>query len=180
MYISTYFTKLDSGFNYMGVHKFIVQYKKFNWSGTYIEKQVLPAPFKAGFTSECEQNANVNAACENDAYVYVGKFVHCSAFAEAADRPCSQAVRKPVIAKCKKKWRLHLNVSYANFIWSTDIWGIAFGCSPNIHRTAKCCWPRLKNTSTSNVRIIFACRVRVLFLVPMQTKRGLINYVSFP
>ncbi len=58
---------------------------------------------KTGFTSKREQNANVNAACEKDAYVYVGKFVHCSAFAEAANRPCSQAVRKPVIAECKKK-----------------------------------------------------------------------------
>ncbi len=57
---------------------------------------------KAWFTSEREQNANMNAACENDAYVYIGKFVHCSAFAEAANRPCSQAVRKPVIAECKK------------------------------------------------------------------------------
>ncbi len=59
--------------------------------------------FKAGFTSERKQNTNVNAACENDVYVYVGKFVHCSALAEAGNRPCSQAVRKPVIAKCKKK-----------------------------------------------------------------------------
>ncbi len=45
-------------------------------------------------------------ACKNDAYVYVGKFVHCSAFAEAANGPCSQAVCsfwKPVIAECKKK-----------------------------------------------------------------------------
>ncbi len=30
---------------------------------------------------------NANAACENDAYVYVGKFVDCWAFAEAANRP---------------------------------------------------------------------------------------------
>ncbi len=28
---------------------------------------------------------NANAACENDAYVYVGKFVDCSAFAEVAN-----------------------------------------------------------------------------------------------
>ncbi len=57
---------------------------------------------KAGFISECEQNANVNVACENYAYIYVGKFVHCSAFVEAVNRPCSQAVRKPVIAEYKK------------------------------------------------------------------------------
>ncbi len=30
---------------------------------------------------------NANAACENDVYVYVGKFVDCWAFAEAANRP---------------------------------------------------------------------------------------------
>ncbi len=29
--------------------------------------------------------ANTNAACENDAYVLVGKFVNCSAFAEATN-----------------------------------------------------------------------------------------------
>ncbi len=58
---------------------------------------------KARFTSERKQNANVNTACENDAYVYVCKFVHCLAFAEAANRPCSQAVHKPVIAECKKR-----------------------------------------------------------------------------
>ncbi len=28
---------------------------------------------------------NTNAACEKDAYVHVGKFVNCSAFAEAAN-----------------------------------------------------------------------------------------------
>ncbi len=32
-------------------------------------------------------NENTNAACENDVYVHVGKFVDCSAFAEAANRP---------------------------------------------------------------------------------------------
>ncbi len=29
--------------------------------------------------------------------------------------------------------------------------------------TGKCCLPRLRNMSTSNVRIVFTCRVRVLF-----------------
>ncbi len=29
--------------------------------------------------------ANTNAACGKDAYVHVGKFVNCSAFAEAAN-----------------------------------------------------------------------------------------------
>ncbi len=42
------------------------------------------APLKAGL----HRNTNTNAACENDAYVHVGKFVDCSAFAEAANRPC--------------------------------------------------------------------------------------------
>ncbi len=41
------------------------------------------------------RNTNTNAACENDAYVHVGKFVDCSAFAEAANR-------------------LYINVLYAN------------------------------------------------------------------
>ncbi len=99
------------------------KYSKINRSGkTNFEKlerefwlvatlaagRIGPIHLKAGFTSECEQNA----ACENDAYIYAGKFVHCSVFSEAANRPCSQAVRslmqmnwqhwKPVIAKCKK------------------------------------------------------------------------------
>ncbi len=55
---------------------------------------------EAGFTLEREQNANVNAVCENDVYVYVGKFVHCLDFAMAVNRPCSQA---PVIPNVKKK-----------------------------------------------------------------------------
>ncbi len=87
---------------------------------------------------------NANAACENDAYVHVDKFVDCSAFAEAANWP-------------------YINVLYANSLWCTDSWRIAFGCSPNIRHTAECCLPRLRNTSTSNVRIVFACRVRILF-----------------
>ncbi len=37
--------------------------------------------FKAGL------HRNANAACENDAYVCVGKLVDCWAFAEAANRP---------------------------------------------------------------------------------------------
>ncbi len=69
----------------------------------------------------------MNEACENNAYVYVGKFVHCSAFAEAVNRPCSQAVRSlmqtnwqhffDVIAECKKKMTSTSKriVSYANF-----------------------------------------------------------------
>ncbi len=45
---------------------------------------------EAGFIPNCKQNAN--AACENDANVWCGTFVHYSAFTEAANRPCSQAV----------------------------------------------------------------------------------------
>ncbi len=48
---------------------------------------------------------------------------------------------------------------------------IAFGCSPNVRHTAECCLPRLRNTSTSNVRVIFACRIRILFA--FRCKRGL-------
>ncbi len=81
---------------------------------------------------------------KNDVYVHVDKFVDCSAFAEAANRP-------------------YINVLYANSLWCTDSRRIAFGCSPNVCHTAKCCLPRLRNTSTSNVRIVFACHIRVLF-----------------
>ncbi len=89
-------------------------------------------------------NANTNAECENDVYVHVGKFVDCSAFAEAVNQP-------------------YINVLHANSIWCTDSRRIAFGCLPNVCHTAKCCLPRLRNTSTSNVRIVFACRDHVLF-----------------
>ncbi len=90
------------------------------------------------------RNANTNAACENDAYVHVGKFVNCSAFAEAANWP-------------------YINVLYANSLWCTDSRRIAFGCLPNVCHTAECCLPRLRIMSTSNVCIVFACRVCVLF-----------------
>ncbi len=98
------------------------------------------------------RNANTNAACENDAYVHVGKFLDCSAFAEAANRP-------------------YINVLYANSLWCTDSWRKAFGCSPNVHHTAKCCLPRLRNMSTLNVHIVFAYRVRILFA--FRCKRSL-------
>ncbi len=58
---------------------------------------------------------------------------------------------------------------------STDtirLW-IAFGCSPNVRHTAECCLPHLTNTSTSNVRIIFECRVRICILFAFRCKRGL-------
>ncbi len=104
-------------------------------------------------------NANMNAACENDAYVHVSKFVDCSAFAEAANRP-------------------YINVLYANSLWCTDSQRIAFGCLPNVCHTAECCLPRLRNTSTSNVRIVFSCRVRILFV--FRCKRGLtFSIISF-
>ncbi len=97
---------------------------------------------------------NTNVACENDAYVYVGKFVDCWAFAKAVYWP-------------------YINVLYANSLWCTDSRRIAFGCLPNVRRTAECCLPRLRNTSTSNIRIIFACRIRVLFA--FRCKRGLMS-----
>ncbi len=74
---------------------------------------------------------NANAACENDAYVNVGKFVDCSVFAVAANRP-------------------YINVLYANSLSCTDSRRIAFGCSLNVRHTAACCLPCLGNTSTSN------------------------------
>ncbi len=43
--------------------------------------ELLLVTQKAGL----HRNANTNAACENDAYVHVGKFVDCSAFFEAAN-----------------------------------------------------------------------------------------------
>ncbi len=64
-----------------------------------------------------------------------GTLIYCLAFTEAANRP-------------------YINVLYGNFFWYT---GIAFGCLPNVRRTAECCLPRFGNTSTSNVRIIFKC-----------------------
>ncbi len=102
---------------------------------------VKKSTIKAGL----HRNANTNVACKNNAYAHVGKFVDCSAFAEAANRP-------------------YINVLYANSLWRTDSRRITFGCSPNIRHTAECCLPRLRNTSTSDVCIIFACHIRVLFV----------------
>ncbi len=96
------------------------------------------------------RNANTNPACENDAYVHVGKFVDCSAFAEAANQP-------------------YTNVLYANSLWCTDSRRIAFGYSPNIRHTAECCLPRLRNMSTSNNHIVFACHILFAF----RCKHGL-------
>ncbi len=45
-----------------------------------------------------------------------------------------------------------------------------FAKRSNVRHTAECCLPRLRNTSTSNVRIVFACCVRVLFA--FRYKRG--------
>ncbi len=112
---------------------------------------LVALPIKAGL----HWKANTNAACENDAYVHVGKFVDCLAFAEAANRP-------------------YINILYANSLWCTDSQRIAFGCSPNVCHTAECCLPCLKDMSTSNVRIVFTCRVHVLFV--FRCKRSLIYY----
>ncbi len=93
------------------------------------------------------RKANANAACKNDAYVYVGKFVDCSAFAEAANGP-------------------YINVLYANSHWCTDSQRIAFGCLPNactsnVRIGFKCC-----------VRIGFKCRVRICILFAFRCKPG--------
>ncbi len=111
------------------------------WSASFVFACRCGRTLKAGLY----RNANTNAACENDAYVYVGKFVDCSAFAEAANWP-------------------YINVLYANSLWCTNSRQITFGCSRNVRHTAECCLPRLRNTSTSNIRIVFACRIRVLFV----------------
>ncbi len=132
------------------------------------------------------EGGGVKGPCENNANVWCGTFVHCSPFAEAANRPCSLAVclllqtnlqhfsdvsTSPNVKKMNHV-RLHLNVSYANFLWSTDSWWIAFSCLPNIRRTAKCCLLCFGNTSTSNIRIVFACRIRICVLFAFRCKLG--------
>ncbi len=122
--------------------------KKTSWKGAPKWERSNRSVVKAGL----HRNANTNAACENDANVHVGKFVDCSAFVEAANRT-------------------YINVLYTNSLWCTNSRRTAFGCSPNVRHTAKCCLPRLRNTSTSNIRIVFVCRIRVLFV--FRCKRGL-------
>ncbi len=56
-------------------------------------------------------------------------FVHCSAFAEASNKP-------------------HINVLNANSLWSTDSQRIAFGCLLNVCHIDECCLPHLGNTFT--------------------------------
>ncbi len=118
-----------------------------------VKKQFRKVSVKAGL----HRNANTNAACENDVFVHVGKFVDCLAFVEAANRP-------------------YINILYANSLWCTDSRQIAFGCSPNIRHTAECCLPRLRNMSTSNIHIVFACHVHVRILFAFRCKRGLKRY----
>ncbi len=96
---------------------------------------------------ECEQRMQTRAEAE----CMVHTFVHCLAFAEAANRPYS-------------------NILYGNSLWYTDSRRIAFGCLPNIHRTAEYCLLHLVNISTSNIHIVFKCRIRVLFA--FQCKPG--------
>ncbi len=71
-----------------------------------------------------------------------GTFVHCSAFAEAANRP-------------------YINVLNANSLSSTDSRRIVFDCLPNVCHTAKCCLPRFGNMATLNDRFVFAYHIRV-------------------
>ncbi len=73
-----------------------------------------------------------------------GTFVHCSAFAEASNRP-------------------YINVLNANSLRSTDNRWIMFGCSPNIRCTTECCLPLIHNMSILNDHFIFACHIRILF-----------------
>ncbi len=123
------------------------------WQRWYDVKRAWIETVKAGL------HRNTNAACENNAYVYVGKLVDCWAFTEAANRP-------------------YINVLYANSLWCTNSRQIAFNCSLNVRRAAECCLPRLRNTSTSNIRIVFACRIRIRVLFAFRCKRGLM-YCSF-
>ncbi len=119
------------------------------WGSTETEKSVK---------LDLNLNANANMACENDANVWCGTFVHYSAFAESANRPCpgcsfisanklSAFFRCQYIAKHKKINRVHLhqNILYENFLWSTDSWWIVFGCLSNIGHTVECCLPHLGN-----------------------------------
>ncbi len=103
---------------------------------------------KAGFTSACERNTNDawgRAARQNVWYIL-------TLFVEAANRS-------------------YINVLYTNCLWCTDSRWIAFSCLPNIRRTAEYLLPSLCNTSTSNIRIIFECCVRILFV--FRCKPGL-------
>ncbi len=61
---------------------------------------------------------------------------------------------------------------YANSLWCTNSRRIAFGCSPNVRHAAECCLPRLRNTSTLNVRIIFECRGRIRIMFAFRCTRG--------
>ncbi len=94
VYVKGQSGSLDTQFMWMARLKYCLDIET-----VYVASTAVSSIYKAGL----HRNANVNAAYENNAYIYVGKFVHCSAFAEAANRSCSQAVRKPVIAECKKK-----------------------------------------------------------------------------
>ncbi len=56
-----------------------------------------------------------------------GTFIHCSAFAEASNRP-------------------YINILNVNSLWSTDSRLIEFCCLPNVCCTVECYLPRLGNT----------------------------------
>ncbi len=85
------------------------------------------------------RNANTNAACENNAYVHVGKFVDSSAFAEAANRP--------YIKRIVREFPLMYRQSTDNIRLFTE---------RSSHSRMLFALPQ------EYVRIIFACRIRVL------------------
>ncbi len=99
--------------------------------------------FKAHILCSLKPCLHLNAN-ERRGRMYV-TFVHWSALVEAANRP-------------------YINILYANSLWSTDSWWIAFGCSLNVRRTAECCLPHLGNMSTLNEDFVFACHVRIQFV----------------
>ncbi len=82
-----------------------------------------------------------------------GTFVHCLAIAKEANRP-------------------YINILYANSLWCTDSWQIAFSCSPNVFRTGECRLPRIGNTSTLNNGFVFACCIRACVPFAFKCKPG--------
>ncbi len=68
---------------------------------------------------------------------------------------------------------LHLNVQYANSLWSINSLQIVFGYSVNVLCTAEYCLSLLGNTSTSNVRFVFTCFILIRTLFAFRCKLGL-------
>ncbi len=100
---------------------------------------------------------NVNAD-ERRGRMY-GTFVHCLAFAEAANWP-------------------YINVLYANSLWSTDSQWIVFGCLPNVRCTAEYCLPHLGNTFTLHFCMLRSCSICVQVETQLYAKEKLLNLLA--